>query len=167
MPRAPSAATLLIFLPVVAACAPEPTDTVDEARLVELRAELEERFTPGLHSLMIELGMRHATLWFAGEAANWGLADYLIHEMEELLEEIEAVHPVYRDVQVALLLREMTHPAVEALTAAVEEGDRAAFASAFDQLTVACNSCHLASDRGAIVIQRPTAPPYTNLRFPP
>jgi cytochrome c553 len=129
--------------------------------------ELEERLTPGLHSLMVDLGMRHASLWFAGDAGNWPLADYMVHEVEELIGEIEELHPVYRDIQVAALLGEMTMPAVESLEAAVDAGDPAAFVDAYDRFTAACNHCHTASGRAAIVIQRPSAPPQTNLRFEP
>jgi hypothetical protein len=128
---------------------------------------MEQRFTPGLHSLMVNLGMRHASLWFAGEAENWPLADYMLHEMEELLEEIEELHPVYREVQVAALLREMTHPEVQSIEQAVERQDRQAFVQAYGGLTTACNACHTASDRAAIVMQRPTAPPFANLRYHP
>jgi hypothetical protein len=155
----------LLFVLTFSACAP-PADGPDP-RLQELREELTERFTPGLHTLMVDLGVRHASLWFAGDAENWPLADYMVHELEELVEDIEELHPVYREVQVAALLGEMTRPAVEDLEDAVEEEDRTAFAEAFDHLTAACNACHVASDRGALVIQRPTAPPLTNLRFSP
>lgn len=110
---------------------------------------------------------RHATLWFAGEARNWPLADYFLHELEELVEEIEALHPMYRDVPVAELLRTATLPAMEALEEAVEDEDHAAFEAAYDRLTTACNACHIASDRGAIVMVRPTSPPMTNLRYLP
>jgi hypothetical protein len=140
--------------------------TTDDAN--ELRfQQMEARFTPGLHTLMAELGARHAALWFAGEAGNWPLADYMAHELEELVEEIEELHPVYREVQVAAMLRETTVPAVEQVEEAVEAGDAAAFAAAFDRLTAACNQCHAASGRGFIVMQRPENPPYTNLRFAP
>ncbi len=155
----------LLAVLILSACAP-PAEEPDP-HLRELREELVERFTPGLHTLMVDLGIRHASLWFAGDAENWPLADYMVHELEELVEEIEELHPVYREVQVAALLGEMTHPAVEALEDAVEEEDRTAFAEGYDQLTAACNACHVASDRGALVIQRPTAPPLTNLRFSP
>jgi hypothetical protein len=131
------------------------------------RRDMEARFTPGLHTLMVEVGMRHSTIWFAGEAENWPLTDYLVHELEEILEDIEELHPVYRDIQVAALLGEMTAPAMDSLEAAVETGDRAAFVRAYDGLTEACNHCHRAADRSALVIQRPTAPQITNLRYAP
>jgi hypothetical protein len=160
VPLLASAATGLLLW---SGCAPESGTPGDDHRF----RELEQRFTPGLHSLMVELGMRHALTWFAGDAGNWPLADHMVHELEELIEDIEEMHPVYRDVQVAAMLRDMTSPAVEALEDAVEARDRAAFAAAFDELTTACNHCHVASGKSAIVIQRPTAPPLTNLRFDP
>jgi hypothetical protein len=122
---------------------------------------------PGLHAMMHDLGIRHASLWFAGDAANWELADYMIHELEEVVERIEEVHPTYDDVPVATMLREMTHPRIEEIEAALDAEDPAAFATAFDALTQACNQCHAAAGRAAIVIQRPTAPPLTNLRYEP
>jgi hypothetical protein len=162
--QGPSVTTLLLAL-VPAACA--PADGVDEERLARMVSDLEARFTPGLHSLMGELGQRHAMLWFAGDAGNWALADYYLHELEELTGDIEELHPVYGDVPVAELLVEMTHPAVGALEDAVGAEDREGFGRAYADLTVACNACHTASDRGALVVQRPTAPPLTSIRFRP
>jgi hypothetical protein len=166
----PSPAPILVIallFTALAACTEGPSSADEAERLDETVAELVDRFTPGLHTLMVDLAMRHASLWFAGEARNWPLADYMVHELEELVEEIEDLHAVYRDIQVAELLREMTHPAVEALEEAVEEEDPEAFEDAYDALTTACNACHVASDRGAIMMQRPTAPPLTNIRFRP
>lgn len=122
---------------------------------------------PGLHTMMVELAMRHASLWFAGEAENWPLADYMMHELEEVAARIPEVHAEYDGIPVASLLTQMMTPAVEATAAAVDAGDREAFVAAYDQLTTSCNACHAASDRGAIVIQRPTSPPLTNVRYAP
>jgi len=158
---APALASLLLILP---ACAPAtPPDAPDTAALEARIQELEERFTPGLHTLMGSVANRHAMLWFAGQAENWALVDYQIHEMEELIEEIEELHPVYDGIPVAQLLGEMTHPAMEALEAALAARDRAAFTSSFDRLTQACNSCHVAADREVILVVRPSSPPITNL----
>lgn len=151
----------------VSACA-EPAGNQLDAGAVEARlAELEARFTPGLHTLMAELGARHATLWFAGNAGNWPLADYQLHEIEELVGEIETLHPSYDGIPVAELLGETTEPALDELAAAVDAGDHEGFVRSFDQLTGACNGCHIASDREAIRIIRPTSPPLTNLDFQP
>jgi cytochrome c553 len=154
---------VVVLLASTAACGSGVGGTTEDARM----RELEARFTPGLHSMMTDLATRHASLWFAGAAENWALADYMVHELEEVTEHIEEVHPVYGDIQVAALLREMTLPAMEELEAAVAAGDRDGFTAAYDRLTTACNHCHEAGGRSAIVIQRPTTPPLTNLRYAP
>jgi hypothetical protein len=161
--RTGKACALGILAMGAAACGTGPAADTADARITEMEA----RFTPGLHTMMTDLAMRHASLWFAGDAENWALADYMVHELEEVTEHIEDVHPVYNDVPVAALLREMTMPAVEEIEAAVSAGDRAAFITGHDRLTAACNHCHTAAGRGAIVIQRPTAPPLTNVRYAP
>jgi hypothetical protein len=152
------AAVLCLALSVAAAgCGPADEDSAD----------LEQRLRPGLHTLMTELQYRHANLWFSGDAENWPLADHQIHEMEELLEAIEEYHPEYRGTEIREVLRTMMHPAVEALESAVEARDAATFRTAFDDLTLRCNACHTATERPYLVVQRPTAPPLTNLRFEP
>lgn len=151
----------------LAGCSGPPADAVSEALLEERLEALERRFTPGLHTLMVELAMRHATLWFAGDAQNWPLAYYQVHELEELIDDIRELHPVYREVQVETLIGNMTAPAVAEIEDAVEAQDHDAFVRGYDTLTRACNACHEVSDREALVIQRPTAPPFTNLRYRP
>ncbi len=125
-----------------------------------------EPFRPGLHSLMIEMQFRHANIWFSGDAENWPLADYQLHEMEELVEDIVDFHPEYRGAPVGELMAMIT-PALEALDEAVERGDAEAFRSEFAGLTAGCNACHEATDREVIVIQRPQTPPMDNLRYSP
>jgi hypothetical protein len=160
------ALAILAFISPMTACTQPPASPWAQ-EIAEAEARLGDAFRPGLHTLMVELQHRHATLWFSGEAENWPLADYFLHELEELIEDIEELHPVYHGVPVAELLTEMTLPAVERMEEAVDASDRDAFVLAYDQLTVACNACHVASDRAAIVMQRPTAPPLTNLRYIP
>jgi mono/diheme cytochrome c family protein len=160
MPRSqPTARTLLaaLLLCSAAGCDATPEGGGDAA----------DAYTPGLHAMMLELQLRHATLWFAGEAANWELADYQIHELEGLLEEIARYHPTYRDHPIGELLQAMLEPAIEEMEDAVDAADAAAFTAGFDRLTAGCNACHAATERGMIVIQRPRTPPLDNLRFAP
>lgn len=126
-----------------------------------------ERYAPSLAAQMLELQHRHASLWFAAEAENWPLVDYMLHEIEELVEVIEETHPTYRDVPVAQMLGEVTVPAIEEMEEAAERGDPVAFVDQYHRLTDACNACHVAADRSVIVIQRPETPPLTNLRYRP
>lgn len=157
----------LACVTLLAGCGQPPAPRADDTRLEELSTRLEERFTPGLHTLMGQLADRHALVWFAGEAQNWPLAAYMVHELEELVEDIAELHPVYHEVMVADLLQGMTRPATEALAAAVAAGDLETFERSYDDLTAACNGCHVAADRPYIVVRRPDRPPLANLRFEP
>jgi hypothetical protein len=150
LPKPRAAALLLLFL---AACAPAAVDGHDDG--------------PGLHTMMVDLQYRHATVWFAGAAGNWPLADYHVHEIEELTAEIAEQHPTYDDMPIADLMSALLMPAVEALAAAVDTGEAAAFEAAYDRLTAQCNACHESTNRGVIVIQRPRTPPMDNVRFEP
>jgi hypothetical protein len=154
------AALVAAAVALLAGCAQA---TPDDART----REREDRLTPGLHSMMVELAMRHASVWFAGDAQNWELADYMVHELEEVAELIADVHPEYDGVAVATLMAQLTLPVIEEVEAAVDARDHGAFVAAYDRLTTSCNACHTAASRAFIVIQRPTAPPLTNLRYTP
>jgi hypothetical protein len=51
--------------------------------------------------------------------------------------------------------------------AAIEARDGAGFVKGFNALTAACNACHEAIGRGFLVIQAPTASPFSDQSFAP
>jgi hypothetical protein len=54
-----------------------------------------------------------------------------------------------------------------ALGQAIKASDSARFATAYEGLTVACNTCHRSADRGVIVIQSPSGSPFADQDFRP
>lgn len=113
--------------------------------------------------------MRHAKLWFAGQAGNWALAEYELEEIDEGLSDAAQWHPTHKDVEAPipeLIQRIMTSP-LEDLRQAVEARDQERFAKAFDGLTDACNRCHQAAKFEFNVITRPSSNPYSNQDFAP
>jgi hypothetical protein len=54
---------------------------------------------------------------------------------------------------------------IHAIVAAIEAKDSAAFAKGYSELTLACNACHQGIGRSFIVIQAPTASPFTDQSF--
>jgi cytochrome c556 len=102
--------------------------------------------------------MRHTKLWFAGRGGNWSLADY----------EIDALQDGFDDLNQQFggdTVEKAVGAPLAAVEKAIERKDRAAFASAFDQLTAGCNSCHRSLDHAFIVIRRPTSLPYSDQLF--
>jgi mono/diheme cytochrome c family protein len=165
--RAARALLLTLSLPLAAACERPAADTSRAAGDNDRFDALEARFRPGLHALMVDLQYRHANLWFAGEAGNWPLADYHMHEIEELVGDIRELHPEYDGIPVGELMNALLAPSVDALVAAVDAADAGAFEAAFDRFTTQCNACHQASERAMIVVQRPGTPPFDNVRYAP
>jgi hypothetical protein len=113
---------------------------------------------PKIGEIMMLQQMRHIKLWFAGRGGNWPLADYEIDQLKDGFDDVNQ-----------LLGGDTVEKAVGAPIAAIEKAveakDRAAFTSAFDNLTAGCNSCHHSLDHAFIVIRRPTSAPYSDQLF--
>jgi hypothetical protein len=54
-----------------------------------------------------------------------------------------------------------------ALDQAIKKGDAGQFATAYEQLTGACNTCHQSAERGVIVIRQPDSSPFPDQDFRP
>ena len=105
---------------------------------------------PGLGEIMTLTQMRHAKIWFAGEARNWQLVDYELDELEEGFADVVRFHPTHKDAALPLseLVPKMMDAPIKDLRQAAKAHDESAFAAAYDALTSACNSCHQ-DDTGA------------------
>jgi hypothetical protein len=126
-------------------------------------------YAPGLGEIMTLTQMRHAKLWLAGAAGNWELASYETDELEEGFHDAVAFHPVHKDspVPLAQVLPALVDAPIAALRASIGQHDKAAFETAFDALTAACNDCHQTMKFGFNVVQRPAASPFPNQDFAP
>jgi len=126
-----------------------------------------EPYAPGLGEFMTATQLRHAKLWFAGDANNWDLAAYEIDEIMEGLEDAEKRFPTHDGIPVAEMIKANIDPAVEELRKAVEAKSSTKFAVAFDKLSSACNTCHAGVNKQFIRIRRPTSSPLSNQTFAP
>ena len=126
-----------------------------------------EPYAPGLGEFMTATQLRHAKLWFAGEANNWDLAAYEIDEIEEGLDDARKQFPTHEGVPVGDMIKANIDPAIVVLREAVAAKSSTKFMVAFDNLTGACNTCHAGAGKPFIRIQRPTAPPLSNQNFAP
>jgi hypothetical protein len=131
------------------------------------KSDAKEAYSPGLGEVMGLQQMRHSKLWFAGTSRNWDLAGYELDELKEGFEDAAKLFPKVNDVSVAQVVDGIDNNEIAELGRAVEARDRARFTGAFDKLTAACNACHRSTKHTFIVIQRPTALPYTNQAFTP
>lgn len=143
-----------------------------KARVAALEAELAAvkaaQRPVELGQQMLELQIRHARLWYAGQGDNWTLAMFQLSEFREALDgvvEANGEHPSMQPQRLAEVLPAMMGPALKSLQLAVDKRDRAAFAAAYDQLTAACNACHEAASFGFNRFQRPRTPLLDNQQY--
>jgi hypothetical protein len=122
---------------------------------------------PGPVEYMLHVQSHHAKLWLAGNARNWDLAEYQADELKELLEDIVKRIPVYKDMPIGKMIEATVIPPFDAIEEAIKSRNSKAFASAFDKLTAGCNTCHEATKRGFIVVQRPATSSFPNQSFAP
>jgi hypothetical protein len=130
--------------------------------LAPLAVAQQELYRPPLGDIMGKIQLRHIKLWFAGKAGNWELATY---EVEEIKASLESAADLYRGIPVELVTN--TADPMRANREAIEAKDSAAFAKGYGELTLACNACHQGIGRSFIVIQKPTASPFTDQSISP
>lgn len=111
--------------------------------------------------------MRHAKLWWAGEARNWRLAAYELDELREGFDDVVRYHPRHKDSPVPVdrvVPKIMGEPLAKAGDAIAKKDPRL-FRAAYDGLTEGCNSCHQATNFGFNVVRRPAENTFSNQSF--
>jgi hypothetical protein len=125
---------------------------------------------PELGQQMLELQIRHARLWQAGQARNWLLTQFQVAELREAFAgvvEQNGDHAALQPQRLAEVLPAMIDPALKQIQEAVDAQDGRKFDAAYDALSNACTACHVVADHGFLVIQRPQTPVLDNLRAQP
>lgn len=145
---------ILILALLIATASCQNTDELNEkveqlsAKVTELETAQSKSYKPGLGILMNAIQAHHLKLWKAGANANWDLAGFELHELEERFEDIETYHPDHDETKQL----SMIFPQIEAVEEAVESNDKQAFASSYEMLTATCNSCHELNDHPFVKI---------------
>jgi hypothetical protein len=123
-------------------------------------------YRPGLGDLMtMTVQPRHTKLGLAGHQANWPYAAYELHELQEAFDRAAAVWPKWRTFAIGDMITSVAGEPMAQLDEAIKKRDPAQFATAYEQLTAACNTCHQSAERGVIVIQQPASSPFPDQDF--
>jgi cytochrome c556 len=138
------------------------------AAAISEAAAQQKPYSPGLGDLMTAtVQPRHTKLGLAVREGNWPYAAYALHELEEAFERAAKAWPKWRTFSIPEMIASVTKEPMAALEQAIKARDPSRFAAAYEQLTVACNTCHRSADRGVIVIQSPTASSFPDQDFRP
>lgn len=152
----------LPFLLILFCCSCHNTDINNlQLQIDSLKTQINSAYKPGLGEFMSGIQLHHEKLWFAGNAGNWRLADFEIHEMIEAVDDIKnyaADRPETKDI-------DMLQPAIDSIKKSIKEKSVASFKSGFIFLTNTCNKCHAAVDYNFNQIKIPDTPPFSNQVF--
>lgn len=130
-------------------------------RLDSLETRLSNSYKPGFGDFMAAIQAHHYKLWFAGQHENWELADFEMHEITEIIEDIKTVHAGRAETNVI----GMIDPALDSVNFSIKKKDPTAFKNNYNLLTHTCNQCHIATDHGFIVVKIPDVSPFGNQEF--
>lgn len=153
---------LLIALPPFFSCNQQKDDAVQlQHRVDSLELRLADTYKPGFGEFMSSVQVHHAKLWFAGQEQNWKLADFEVHEIMEVIDDIQKYQTERKESKQV----SMINPALDSVNAAVAHKDPVQFKNSFIHLTNTCNNCHHAVDFEFNVVKIPETPPYSNQDF--
>lgn len=105
-----------------------------------------------LAPFMAQLQWHSQKLGFAIEGQNAPLAEFYLHEVTEVLEEIQHEVPVHDKLPIAELIGKIPQPLLKPLDKQIEAGNWPQANKAYANLIDACNRCHAATQHQYIVI---------------
>jgi hypothetical protein len=132
-----------------------------QSKVDSLENQLANSYKPGLGEFMTSIQAHHAKLWYAGINTNWELADFEMHEIEELKEDITKFCADRSEIKSI----GMIDPAIETVKHSIKEKDLNLFKSSYQLLTNSCNNCHRSTEHGFNVVTIPSALPIVNQDF--
>jgi hypothetical protein len=140
----------------------------DQKKITALIDSLTDAVKPGLGEYMNDIQVHHAKLWFAGTYGNWGLAQYELGEIDELMANVVKEYPTHNGVAIASIMQAVRNTQLPELDSVItKHGTTEQFHTAFNELNAACNGCHGATEHRFIKIQPPNVPPATNQMYEP
>ena len=104
-------------------------------------------------------------LWISLEGQNWELANFYVHELEEVTEEFTKANVVDEGYELSQFADMMLTPAVEDMEVAVKEQSGDLALKNYRMLINACNACHTATAHGYIKVTVPQAGQVFNQDF--
>jgi hypothetical protein len=108
---------------------------------------------------------RHIKLALAGKAQNWVYATYELSELRNAFGRISHTIPTYRTWDTAQMIAALMQRPLSDLDHAIIAADAEKFASAYGELTQACNACHATQEHPMVVIKVPASPMFPDQDF--
>ena len=123
-------------------------------------------YLPSISDLMIAtIQPRHERLWQAAQDGNWEFAAYELGNLRGAFDRLGRAHPSEHDISFPDMITSVTEQPFKELNSAIQSKDGTAFAKAYADLTVTCNSCHQALDHSVVEVRVPSRTPASDLNI--
>ena len=127
-----------------------------------------QAYRPGVGDLMTAtIQPRHAKIMYAAREANWPLAKYELHQLQEALDRVVQTWPRWKGLPLGGMVEAVEKGPMADVAEAIEAKDAAKFNAAIGQLAEGCNACHQAANVGMVVIKTPDASSFPDQDFRP
>ena len=152
---------ILFLLPGCAT--PSGPNIVLQNRVDSLETQLAQTYKPGFGEFMSAIQSHHTKLWFAGLHSNWELADFEIHELIEIFDDIQN----YETDRMESRSIPIIYAPLDSINFAIQQKKQKLFQRDFNLLTNTCNACHREVNFGFNVVTIPQFNPFANQDFSP
>jgi hypothetical protein len=151
------------------AAAPQDAKGVEE---LAAKGEALKGLVPDRTHIMADVGYHFTNLWFAGEAANWPLANFYLAETKSHLRWAVRAKPIRKDdagceINLGKVLEAIENSQLTQLKQAIKRKEKPAFESVYRETLTTCYSCHKASDKPYLRPQVPMEPETRVINFNP
>jgi hypothetical protein len=154
--------SLSIILLVFFSCKQQPEKNQILLRRVDsLESKLAAAYKPGFGEFMSSIQAHHSKLWFSGESNNWKLADFEVHEIMEVVEDIQKYETERPESQ---MIKMISDP-LDSVNLSIQQKNYNLFKRSFTLLTNTCNNCHRATRFEFNVVKIPKTQPFSNQDF--
>ena len=127
-----------------------------------------QAYRPGVGDLMtMTIQPRHTKIAIAGREANWPLAKYELHQLQEALDRGVQNWPRWKGLPLGGMVEAVEKGPMAEVAEAIEAKDATKFSAAMSQLAEGCNACHQAANVGMDVIKTPDASSFPDQDFRP
>jgi len=144
------------------------------SELASLRAEVNrlKGVVPDQSHAMKDVAYHFANLWFAGQKANWPLAEFYWSETRSHLRWAVRIIPVRKDpqgneIRLTEILDPIDQTQLQHVGDAIKAGDSAKFVESYQQMLESCYACHLTAGKPFLRLQVPQRPEVPIIRFEP
>jgi DNA-binding GntR family transcriptional regulator len=159
---------------VAAAAAQQETPKPPADDVAALKAEVArlKGMVPDQSHAMADVGFHFTNLWFAGENANWPLAQFYSDEVRSHLRWAVRIIPKRKDaenreIDLGGILGGLETSTLKDLAEAIKAKDKDKFVAAYKAQLEGCMSCHKATNKPYLRLRVPERPDAGIIEFRP